>query len=176
MRRLAIGLSQPHRIALLRYADALEHIAEELGRRAARTLMASRGGISAQYSDHPDDRDAQGETRILVVEDHADFGRVICRVLAERGYATTHAATVADGKRLIAEQPFELVIANGLVPGGGGTELALLAAQKGIKHLLVSGHPDAIRVHERSGALVLRKPFSDSELVELVRDLLAMKR
>jgi CheY-like chemotaxis protein len=176
VRRLAIGLSQPHRIALLRYAEALEHIAEDLGRRAARCFMGSRGGIAAQNPNRSDDGEARGEARILVVEDHADFGRVMCRVLAERGYATTHAATLAGAKRLIAEQPFELVIANGLVPGGAGAELAQLAAQRGIKHLLVSGQPESIRLHERSGALVLRKPFSDSELLELVRDLLAMKR
>ncbi|HEV2743495.1 MAG TPA: response regulator, partial [Rubrobacter sp.] len=70
-------------------------------------------------------------TRILVVEDHAFFSQAIEILLGQRlsegGYEPAefhHAATVAEGLRLVAQAgPFALAVVDLMLPDGDGTDV-----------------------------------------------------
>ena len=70
-------------------------------------------------------------TRILVVEDHAFFSQALELLLGQRlsegGYEPAefhHAATVAEGLRLVAQAgPFALAVVDLMLPDGDGTDV-----------------------------------------------------
>src|ERR1051325_1677209 len=58
--------------------------------------------------------------RILVVEDNA-LNRLLLRdILALRGHQVAEAATVEEARILLGGQPFDLVLLDVQIPGGGG--------------------------------------------------------
>src|SRR4051794_24000360 len=61
-----------------------------------------------------------GRARILVVEDNA-LNRLLLRdILALRGHDVAEAATVEEARLLLDRQPFDLVLLDVQIPGGGG--------------------------------------------------------
>lgn len=60
---------------------------------------------------------------ILLVEDHADTARIMCRILEKAGYNVEHASDVASAKELARKFRFELVISDVGLPDGDGLQL-----------------------------------------------------
>jgi DNA-binding NtrC family response regulator len=85
------------------------------------------------------------------VEDNPELRSLLVEIMTDAGYETEACWSFNDAKAKLLQGTFDLLITNILLPGGGhGTELAAIADSKGMKHLLVTGHPDQMQALERS--------------------------
>lgn len=112
---------------------------------------------------------------ILLVEDDSDARCLVQHWLERAGFRVT---AVADGQRALAQlgqAPYDLVVSDVTMPGGGGLELVTQARRLGLEDLpiiLMSGEHD---IDRRSSALDLgaddfiAKPVERKELIARVR-------
>lgn len=102
---------------------------------------------------------------VLVVDDDADLCRLVQAAL-ERGGAcrVSSALNGRDALSLLEEPQPDLVIADAVLPGLSGIELAELAAARGIAVLLVTDNDDAARAAQSAGWPLLRKPYRPATL------------
>jgi two-component system phosphate regulon response regulator OmpR len=106
--------------------------------------------------------------RVLLVEDNALVAEAITRILQDGGYQVETVSTFAEGRAKLEGDNFDLLIADAMLPGGNGADLAAMAEGNGTKHLLVTGHPDQMEAFERKGQRYLPKPFTPSTLLDHV--------
>jgi CheY-like chemotaxis protein len=120
---------------------------------------------------------ATGET-VLLVEDE-DAVRKACRRILER--AGFQVVVASDGSQALAEladKPIDLLLTDVIMPGGmSGRDLAdrLQAARPGLPVLYMSGYTAdviATRGILDPGITVVEKPFTTSDLLGKVRELL----
>ncbi len=112
--------------------------------------------------------------RILVVEDHADVRDVLREMFIEAGHRVELAADVPGAEAALASPgpagapPWDLLLADLVLPGGSGLDLAARAHVLGVRALLCSGHPHGMEVLERRAIPYLPKPFTLRQLLEQV--------
>lgn len=70
-----------------------------------------------------------GRRRILLVEDHPDTNKVLCRLLSMFGYDVTPAFGVAEALAKVGEGEFDLLISDIGLPDGNGYDLLRQANQ-----------------------------------------------
>jgi CheY-like chemotaxis protein len=120
---------------------------------------------------------------VLVVEDEAAVRNLMVGVLRAQGYRVVSAGDPEQVLRLTADElrAVDLVIADVVMPRMNGRELLerLRERRPGLPALFVSGYTDdTILLHGVSAAEVpfLGKPFTRSELLTKVRELLEASR
>ena len=106
-------------------------------------------------------------TRVLVVDDEELICRMIKRLLGSQRRFEIHSATTTL-RALQAfdhEGPFDILLADVLMPGVGGVELArqLVGKKPDLKVIFMSGDLDQQRLPEN--ALGLQKPFEPRDLL-----------
>jgi signal transduction histidine kinase/CheY-like chemotaxis protein len=118
-----------------------------------------------------------GET-VLLVEDE-DAVRLACRRILERaGFQVVEASDGPQALVALADRPIDLLLTDVIMPGGvTGRDLAerLQAARPGLPVLYMSGYTAdviATRGILEPGVNVVEKPFSSSDLLGKVRELL----
>jgi PAS domain S-box-containing protein len=123
--------------------------------------------------------DLQGDETILVVEDDEIVRNMVQKVLQNSGFSTLHAASGAEALRILAKPPqrIDLLLSDVVMPGMSGPQLAdrVNQTRSEIKTLFMSGYVgEAITQHgvEDSTIRLMQKPFSSSELLRAVRDVL----
>ena len=120
---------------------------------------------------------------MLVVDDNADYRRIISRVLASAGYEPLAVAGAAEARELLAARTPDAAVLDWNMPGESGVELARwmrgqarLAALP-IVMISVNDSPvdqaRGLREGELSAYLV--KPFEPAELAARLRALLARR-
>ncbi|MFA6287484.1 MAG: response regulator [Opitutaceae bacterium] len=117
---------------------------------------------------------------LLVVDDDPDIREITTFVLEAAGYRVVCAADGQEAIKILAGQPFDLVITDMLMPGGDGLELlaAVKKSRSNCRVLVMSGGGmigvgDYLTVAKKLGAHgVLEKPFSGEVLLATVADLL----
>src|SRR5262249_964825 len=115
--------------------------------------------------------------RVLVVEDERKVLRGLERGLQAEGYEVVTAANGDDGYRLAADQPFDCVVLDLLLPGRDGPQVlaALRRAGKAVP-APVPAPPDTVEVRvaglDAGADDYVPKPFSLSELLARLRALL----
>lgn len=115
----------------------------------------------------------EGENKtVLVVEDHGGVRRLVRDVLRDAGYDVVVVASFNEAKLLLTERRFALVVSNVVLPEGDGTELVDLAAERGTKVLLITGHDETIRRLAGGPTPVIVKPFKTARLREVVAQLI----
>lgn len=118
-------------------------------------------------------------SRILIAEDDEDLAWTWSRALNGEGYSCTAVHSGRDARALLEAAPFDLLIADVLMPSGGGVLLASLrdALYPKVKVLIVTGaegfrdwtaSDSGIRGVEK----VLFKPIPNAVLFEVVGDLI----
>jgi CheY-like chemotaxis protein len=115
-----------------------------------------------------------GET-LLVVEDEPPVLDLIGGVLASGGYTVLRARGGKEAlDALAAPQRVDLIVADVVMPGIGGPELAQRAAalQPGVKVLFVSGYSREVAAPELDGAPFLQKPFTPDALLRKIREVI----
>jgi CheY-like chemotaxis protein len=112
---------------------------------------------------------------VIVVDDNQAVLDFATRVLRSCGYHVMAAASGSEALERITHevQHLDLVISDLMMPGMSGIDLADAVARhnSAIKVLFMSGHPAAIGSVGTEGTL-LRKPFTNAELIAKVRDVL----
>lgn len=120
-----------------------------------------------------------GDEVILAVDDEEGMLELVRDFLGSLGYRVLTASNGQDAlKRLFEEPSISLLFSDVVMPGGiNGYELAqrATAERPDLKVLLTSGYTEKIDVQEgqqRFGTNLLRKPYSQTVLADLIRKLL----
>jgi len=114
--------------------------------------------------------------RILIVEDESKTADYLQKGLRESGYVVEVAGNGFDGRYMIEEFEFDLVILDVMLPGLDGWELLKLVRSRGPAPVMFLTARDAIEDKVKGLELgaddYLVKPFSYAELLARVRTLL----
>jgi two-component system cell cycle sensor histidine kinase/response regulator CckA len=119
---------------------------------------------------------ARRQAHVLVVEDEDDVRRIICRALEGQGHRVRPASTAAGALQAMEEEgAVDLVISDFVLPDRRGGSLVdeLRRRWPGVPVLLVSGYTASTTGTLPAGTPFLEKPFTPSELVARVAELLA---
>jgi CheY-like chemotaxis protein len=120
-----------------------------------------------------------GSESILLVEDEVALLALSRRLLEVAGYRVTAAADPLEALTLALEpaQRIDLLVTDLVMPGLSGRELhdQVQALRPGIRTLFLSGYPAGTLMPEDlpgAGLAYLQKPFSRSDLLRKVREVL----
>lgn len=132
----------------------------------------------------PEGNERRGKpARLLFVEDHADTGKVIARILEADGYQVVRAASVAEAKtvaeREMAGQGIDLVVSDLGLPDGSGLELMReLADRFGLKGIALSGYGMESDLQASAAAGFVHhliKPIKSNQLRQALADYFRQK-
>ncbi len=142
-------------------------------------LPLVEGEAEADAPREVEDECARGTETILVVEDEASVRALARKILARRGYVVLDAATGSEALELCrrSEVPIHLLVADVVLPGMGGQELAeqVLRLRPETRILFMSGYTEDEVIRRGaldSGIAFIAKPFSPAELARRVREVL----
>lgn len=115
---------------------------------------------------------------ILIVEDEATLGRVLCDTLRSQGYDVVLTTNGEDGLNAFKSNHTDLIIADIMMPKMDGLTMVetLRKIDNSVEVLFLSarsGAEDVVEGFRRGGNDYLRKPFSLDELHARVAALLA---
>jgi two-component system, OmpR family, response regulator len=135
---------------------------------------SATGGTSRSALMRPDHSGIIVAVRLLLIEDDERIARLVGRALQEEGYRVWHAGDGPEGLKAAAENPFDLIILDLMLPGMDGTMVLrkLLEQDPRQRVLVLSAVPEvATRVAclELGAADFVGKPFALDELVARVR-------
>jgi signal transduction histidine kinase len=111
--------------------------------------------------------------RILVCDDDSDARAAVAEMLCGEGHTVIEAASAAQALQMIsAGEAVDILVTDYAMPIMSGADLAAEAARllPGLKSLLISGHPAALR-DESLRSTVLPKPFSPTVLADRIARL-----
>lgn len=116
--------------------------------------------------------------RVLVAEDEEDLRGILQEALSTAGFQVTIAATTDDALAAVEGAPYDLIVSDLLMPGGGARRLleTLSGRLSAPPLIVITGRADEHAVRELltgGAAAVLPKPFRFAELVDLIRETLA---
>ena len=115
--------------------------------------------------------------RILLVDDERGILAALQRTLRREGYEILTAGSAAAARRVLDEQPVDLVLSDQKMPGSSGLEILREAARRRPEaaRLLITGWPDEVPAAElqRLGIRALiPKPWDADALKKALRDAL----
>jgi PAS domain S-box-containing protein len=114
-------------------------------------------------------------TRVLIVEDHADTARILSRLLGKRGYSVRTAGAVEEALEALSE-PVDLIVSDVGLPDGTGYELMRRALEiRPVIGIAMSGfgmEEDIVKSREAGFAEHLVKPVDVVQIDETIRRLL----
>ncbi len=115
--------------------------------------------------------------RILLAEDDESMRLFLAKALRRAGHDVADVGDGLDAMVVLGEAPVDLLLADVVMPGLDGIELARQAAkeQPGIKVMFITGFAAvALRAREETpkGTRILSKPFHLRELVDQVNGIL----
>ncbi|MDA8253604.1 MAG: response regulator [Rhodospirillales bacterium] len=102
--------------------------------------------------------------RILVVDDDSGVRETLSDLLRVAGHSVASAAAYSEAVALLARPGWDAMVADLVLPGGSGLDLAVLARSKGLGAVVCSGHPQRIAQLQSQGIAHLVKPFSATAL------------
>src|SRR5438046_10029847 len=109
---------------------------------------------------------------IRLVETDPDRLSLLTEVRVDGGYGVTAASRRAQAARALRKSDVDLLVADSVLRGGNGDDVAKSASRRGLPIIMMSGEPDRIARLTGGPLPFLQKPFRASALVRLVRQLL----
>lgn len=118
---------------------------------------------------------------ILIGDDDEGTLRSMAELLEHEGYTCQQANEAAKAAKLLAEQPFDLLIADIQMPGNRNLELIRWLAQRpqAPRIILITGHPtleSAIASVQLQVSAYLTKPLDPAQLLQEVRRAVGLHR
>jgi CheY-like chemotaxis protein len=176
-RGTGLGLATVH--GIVRQSGGVVDVRSEAGRGASFAVYLPRADVEEQPA--PPGEPARVEVRperpatILVVEDEDAVRSLVVGALRSRGFRVLEAPDGAAALEIVErdEIPIDLLLADVVMPGMRGTELARLAVERrpGLRVAFMTGYAaDALdRGSPMAGQVVLAKPFTAEALSAGVR-------
>lgn len=121
------------------------------------------------------------EHRLLVVEDDVFLRDGLCEMLRREGYAADCAGTCREAHRLAAENSYNLIILDIMLPDGSGLDLCSDWRSGGLETpiLFLTAKDDEVQIVrglDTGGDDYVTKPFRLAELLSRIRALLRRNR
>jgi two-component system cell cycle sensor histidine kinase/response regulator CckA len=156
-------------------------VASEIGKGSKFQVYLPRAeGVAIEITRKQPILPAHGVGTILVVEDESSLRKLACNILKDGGYKVLEAEDGAKALEVAKHlhDNVDLLLTDVVMPGMNGPELAdkLSIERPQMKILYMSGYTDgAVAAHGvlKPGLVILRKPFSQSQLLQKVREMLA---
>ena len=113
---------------------------------------------------------------ILLIDDDPGIREAFRLMLSIDGHAVTEAKNSIEGLTLFAGGRFDLVMTDFSMPGMNGRELAVKLKQLAPSQpiLMITGYAKELTVSPNPVDVILPKPFSLSELRQVLAQLLSM--
>jgi CheY-like chemotaxis protein len=107
---------------------------------------------------------------ILIVDDHRVTRMGLAELLAHEGFDVVTAGTFQEARRILREDPPDLLIADVRLGSFNGLQL-VISGQQRVPAIVITGYADAVLEAEarRGGAEYLVKPFDPERLLTLIR-------
>ena len=109
---------------------------------------------------------------ILLVEDDPDLLSMLTEILEDEGYRVSGASRRQEARAALRKGNIDLLIADSLLRGGNGDDVAKAAGRRGLPIIMMSGEPDRIARLSGGPLPFLPKPFRAAALLQLVKQLL----
>src|SRR5436305_3921483 len=109
---------------------------------------------------------------ILLVEDDTDLLSLLTEVLEDEGYRVSGASRRQQARAALRKGDVDLLVADSVLRGGNGDDVAKSASRQGLPIIMMSGEPDRIARLNGGPLPFLQKPFRGTALVRLVKQLL----
>jgi CheY-like chemotaxis protein len=175
------GLGLATVYGIVQQMDGLVEIDSEPGRGAAFRIYLPQATAKSQATVLPEpSSQLLGCETVLLVEDDPALRPYLVQVLECNGYKVLAAEDSETALSLTDafSEPIDLVISDVTMPGRSGPELVaeLLLSRPGLPALYISGHTDGVltRLVENVGEhRLLQKPFSSTDLLARIRQILA---
>jgi PAS domain S-box-containing protein len=118
-----------------------------------------------------------GRHRVLLVEDNDGVGHFSAGLLRDLGYEVKRACNAAEAIDLLAEDEFDLVFSDVVMPGMNGLELAVLIREcyPDLPVVLTSGYSHVLADNTHSNFELIQKPYSVEVLSRTLRKALSPK-
>jgi CheY-like chemotaxis protein len=114
---------------------------------------------------------------VLVIEDDALIATHISETLADRGYVTALAVSIADGEQLLSERAFHAVTLDYRVGAQDSLAFARSLEVRGVPYLFCTGSlREEVQQALNSDVAVVTKPFLDEDLLAAVAGVIARAR
>lgn len=114
--------------------------------------------------------------RILIVEDEPEIREMIRYILEPQGYAVSEADNAQDARKLLAINPYDLILMDWMLPGRSGLEFTREIKQKNQKSyppiiMLTARADESDKVEglESGADDYITKPFSPRELTARIK-------
>ena len=112
------------------------------------------------------------QRHILLVEDDPELLMVLTQVLEAEGYRVSAAPQRRSALAVMRKGGVDLIVADSVLRGGNGNDIADRAAAGGVPVILMSGEPERIERLKDGPHRFLAKPFRAAVLVGLIDELL----
>jgi DNA-binding response OmpR family regulator len=109
---------------------------------------------------------------ILLVEDDPDLLSLLTEVLEDEGYRVSAASRRQEARSALRKGNIDLLIADSVLRGGNGDDVAKAAGRRGLSIIMMSGEPHRIARLSGGPLPFLPKPFRAAALLQLVKQLL----
>ena len=106
----------------------------------------------------------------MLVEDHDLVHRYLCDAILAAGHKAACVKTKDEAERELAFGNFDLVVCDVRLPDGSGHDLAVRAADLGIKAVVITGHPETVHELTSAGIAHLSKPFRIKDFIKLIEE------
>src|ERR1022692_1505641 len=143
-------------------------------------LPSAEAKLAAEAAEQEPAAALRGSETILVLEDEARVRKLVCEVLAGRGYHVLEAVRGEEAIRMAKEHKgrIHLLLADVVMPEMSGPQALeqIRARYPNMKVLFMSGYTDEAMVHHGildSGVPFLQTPFLPETLARKVREVLA---
>lgn len=110
---------------------------------------------------------------ILVVDDDGDVLDVVAEFLLDLGYGVSRAASAEQMRGFLeTADTVDAIVLDAGVHDEPGLSLALDAKSKGVRLVMISGHPDLMKLFHRRADQLLHKPFRQADLQRAIQHAL----
>ena len=110
---------------------------------------------------------------ILIVDDHRVTRLGLAEMLADAGYSVVTTGNFQEARRILREEPPDLLIADVRLGSFNGLQL-VISGHNRVPAIVITGYADPVLEAEarRGGADYLVKPFDPERLLTLIREKL----